>query len=129
MRQATAISPVLISFDIDGTMAFGEPPGPVPVWFVRSAIEAGHVVGSASDRTTAGQRLLWAAHGTAVQFTEHKHRLELLRERFPAVAHFIHVGDTDVDRRCASTAGFEFWHVDDASSFLGRSWPDRGIAR
>lgn len=129
MRQGTAVAPVLISFDIDGTMAFGEPSGPVLVSFVRAAIDAGHVTGSASDRTTAGQRQLWAAHSTAVRFTEHKHRLGLLRARFPAVVRFIHVGDTDVDRRCASTARFEFWHVDDASVFLGLSWPDLGIAR
>jgi len=129
MHQGTAASPMLISFDIDGTMAFGEPPGPVPVSFVQAAIDAGHIVGSASDRTTAGQRRLWAVHATAVRFTGHKHHLGILRERFPAVVRFIHVGDTEVDQRYAVKAEFEFWHVDDAPAFLGRGWPDLGIAR
>jgi hypothetical protein len=124
--QEAAASPMLVSFDIDGTMVFGEPPGPVPVSFVQAAIDSGHIVGSASDRTTAGQRELWAAHYTPVWFTEHKHRLLALRERFPTVVRFIHIGDTEVDQRCAVTAAFEFWHVDEAPVFLSRTWPDRG---
>ena len=52
---------MLISFDIDGTMSFGDPPGPVPVSFVQAAIAAGHVVGSASDRTGSAQDGLWSA--------------------------------------------------------------------
>jgi hypothetical protein len=126
--QATAVRPMLISFDIDGTMTFGEPPGPVPVSFAQAAIDAGHVVGSASDRIISAQAGLWSAHGTAVRFTEHKHRLALLRERFPAVVRFIHVGDTDIDQRYASAAAFEFWHVDDATVFLERDWLDHGAA-
>jgi hypothetical protein len=118
--------PLLISFDIDGTMAFGDPPGPVPVSFVQAAIGAGHVVGCASDRTRSAQLALWAAHGTALQFTGHKHQLAALREQFPAVVRFIHVGDTHVDERYATAAGFEFWHVDEAAVFLARDWPDQG---
>lgn len=129
MAKPAATGPMLVSFDIDGTMAFGEPPGPVPVSFVQAAIDAGHVVGSASDRTRSAQARLWSAHGTAVRFTEHKHQLALLRERFPAVVRWIHIGDTDVDERSASAAAFEFWHVDDAPAFLHRGWPGSRAAR
>lgn len=113
---------LLVSFDIDGTMTFGEPPGPVPVSFVQAAIDAGHVVGCASDRTRSAQLALWSAHGTVLQFAGHKHQLAALRERFPAAARFIHVGDTQVDERYAKAAGFEFWHIDEAAVFLVRGW-------
>jgi hypothetical protein len=119
---------LLVSFDIDGTMAFGEPPGPVPVSFVQAAIDAGHVVGCASDRTRSAQLALWSAHGTAIQFAGHKHHLAALRERFPAAAGFIHVGDTHVDEHYARAAGFEFWHVDQAADFLARGWLGHGPA-
>lgn len=120
---------MLVSFDIDGTMTFGEPSGPVPVSFVQAAINAGHVVGSASDRIRSDQLRLWSAHGTAVWFTEHKHRLALLRERFPVAVRCIHIGDTAVDQRYAAAAAFEFWHVDDAPAFLDRGWPGGRAAR
>jgi len=38
------------------------------------------------------------------------------------------VGDTYVDERYATAAGFEFWHVDDADRFLARGWHDDGTA-
>jgi len=121
-------APLLISFDIDGTMTFGDPPGPVPVSFVQAAIDAGHVVGCASDRTRSAQLALWAAHNTALQFTGHKHQLAGLRERFPAAVRCVHVGDTPVDEHYAKAAGFEFWHVDEAAVFFARGWTDRGPA-
>ena len=40
---------MLISFDIDGTMVFGDPPGEITVEDVRKVKELGFIVGSASD--------------------------------------------------------------------------------
>jgi hypothetical protein len=122
MDKPMLVPLLLISFDIDGTMTFGDPPGPVPVSFVQAAIDAGHVVGCASDRTRSAQLALWSEHGAAIQFAEHKHQLTALRERFPAAVRFIHVGDTHVDERYATAAGFEFWHVDEAAAFLALDW-------
>lgn len=126
MDKPTRVPLLLISFDIDGTMTFCKPPGPVPVSFVQAAIDAGHVIGCASDRTRSAQLTLWDAHGTALQFTGHKHHLAALRERFPAAVRFIHVGDTHVDEHYAKVAGFEFWHTDEATRFLARDWLDHG---
>ena len=52
---------VLVSFDIDGTMEAGEPPGPVTFAMVAEAKSRGYIVGSASDRTLSEQRAIWAA--------------------------------------------------------------------
>jgi hypothetical protein len=110
---------MLVSFDIDGTMEFGHPPGPITVDVVRSVGAAGHVIGSASDRTRSDQESLWAVHGVEVAFVGGKHHLPAVRDRFPDEAH-LHIGDTHVDEHFARLAGFEFVWVDDASSRLAR---------
>jgi hydroxymethylpyrimidine pyrophosphatase-like HAD family hydrolase len=103
---------VLISFDIDGTMEFGHPPGPVTVEFVRALAVNGHVIGSASDRTRTDQSSLWQEYGIKVAFVGGKHHLHEVRERFPAERH-VHIGDTHVDEHYARLAGFEFCSLDD----------------
>jgi len=102
---------VVISFDIDGTMEFGEPPGPVTVEFVRSLAEAGHVIGSASDRTRSDQSSVWERHGIDVVFVGGKHHLHEVVERFGA-ERYVHIGDTHVDKHYALLAGFEFCELD-----------------
>ena len=54
---------ILVSFDIDGTMEFGEPPGPVPASVVRDLVARGYVIGVASDWPRSSQQPLWARHG------------------------------------------------------------------
>ena len=51
---------ILVSFDIDGTLEVGDPPGPVTFEMVHRARELGYVIGSASDRTRRDQQQLWA---------------------------------------------------------------------
>ncbi len=51
----------LISFDIDGTLEFGDPPGGVTVEMVKRAKELGFLIGSCSDRFPSAQKTLWAA--------------------------------------------------------------------
>ena len=108
---------MLVSFDIDGTMEFGQPAGPVTVELVRSVGAAGHVIGSASDRTRSDQAALWEEHAVAVAFVGGKHHLAAVRERFPAERH-VHIGDTHVDEHFARLAGFEFVWMDDAPGHL-----------
>jgi len=43
-----------------------------------------------------------------------KHRLAELKARFPAAAYY-HVGDTDIDARFASDAGFRFLRAEAAA--------------
>ena len=105
----------LISFDIDGTMEFGDPPGRVTIQWVQQAQKQGHIVGSASDRPLSSQRRLWKENGLdVIDFVILKHWLEDLKEMFE-VDEYWHVGDTDMDRLIASKAGFNFFW---AESFL-----------
>jgi hypothetical protein len=109
---------IVVSLDVDGTMEFGEPPGPVTVEVVRMLVAAGHVVGCASDRTRTDQTETWAGHGVALAFVGGKHHLDDVRARFPA-DRYVHVGDTHVDEHFADMHGFEFVGVDDPAAALG----------
>ena len=100
----------LISFDIDGTLEAGDPPGPITMDMVRSAVELGHVIGSCSDRTLADQRGIWAHHGITVSFVRLKHELGDVKSLFPA-DEYLHIGDTNMDKHYAELAGFEFLPV------------------
>lgn len=111
----------LVSFDIDGTLETGDPPGPVTLGIVRLAQERGHVVGSASDRTVAFQRGMWTEHAIDVDFIGHKHHLSELIKPFDC-ERLIHIGDTDVDRHYALLAGFEFVHVSEVPATGSEGW-------
>ena len=101
----------LVSFDIDGTMDFGDPPGPITVDMVHAAKDAGWVIGSASDRTRADQQNRWDERDVPVDFVAHKHHLPEVRQRFEADT-CVHIGDTDTDRYYALQAGFAFYWMD-----------------
>ena len=101
----------LVSFDIDGTLEVGDPPGVVSVSLVRAAKLRGYVVGSCSDRPVPYQQALWQRLGIAVDFTVLKHRLADVKARFAAAAYY-HIGDTDVDDFYATGAGFRFLSAD-----------------
>ena len=98
---------MLVSFDIDGTMVFGDPPGDITVEDVRKVKELGFIVGSASDRTLADQSEVWRDAGIDIEFVSLKHRLAEVKEQFQA-ARYVHVGDTPADKRLAEQAGFDF---------------------
>jgi hypothetical protein len=101
---------VLVSFDIDGTLEDGDPPGPLPMELVLLAKSLGYVVGSASDRTRREQREMWRRRSITVDFVGHKHNLDEVALDFPSERK-IHIGDTEVDAHYARLAGFEFVHV------------------
>lgn len=103
--------PVIVSFDIDGTLEDGDPPGPLPMALAEKAIALGYIVGSASDRTLGEQARMWEQRGIAVHFTSHKHTLHQVAARFPAHRR-IHLGDTHIDAHYAQLAGFEFFYAD-----------------
>ena len=117
----------LVSFDIDGTLEIGDPPGAVPVELVRAAQRLGFLVGSCSDRPLSYQAALWERLGIAVDFTVLKHRLAEVKARFAATAYY-HVGDTDTDAHYALGAGFQFLQANAAASGASRSVKDAGDA-
>ena len=102
----------MISFDIDGTLEFGDPPGEVTVEMVRKAKELGFLIGSCSDRFPSAQRALWAKHNIEVDFVAAKHLLADVKARFEA-ERYLHIGDRDLDQQLASQAGFDFlWNYE-----------------
>ena len=108
----------LVSFDIDGTLEVGEPPGIVSIAQVRHASRLGYVIGSCSDRPIGYQQAMWERLDIAADFTALKHRLADVKERFAATAYY-HIGDTDIDEFFASEAGFRFLRADAAGH---RAW-------
>ena len=99
---------MMVSFDIDGTMEFGDPPGPLSVDLVRRARALGYTIGSASDRPIRNQRDLWEQHDIEMDFITLKHNLKDVREQMPPADRYLHIGDTEVDRHFAKLAGFDF---------------------
>jgi hypothetical protein len=108
----------LISFDIDGTLEVGDPPGIITMDMVRKAKTLGYLIGSCSDRTIRDQRGIWERHSIPVDFTVLKHRLDDVKSRFHAEVYY-HIGDTDMDGFFADRAGFLFIRADDVPD---KSW-------
>ena len=109
----------LVSFDIDGTLEIGDPPGIITIDAVRTARRLGYLVGTCSDRPLAHQRHLWQERlDLQPDFTVLKHRLAEVKAAFTAVAYY-HIGDTDVDEHYAGLAGFRFLRAD---AVTHRAW-------
>ena len=73
---------LLVSFDIDGTLEFGDPRGSITMDLVRRVKENGNVIGSCSDRPVSYQKLLWQRQNIEVDFTALKDGLEEVGENF-----------------------------------------------
>ena len=123
---------VLISFDIDGTLEVGDPPGVLTMDMVRLARDKGFLIGSYSDRTLSGQRSIWRQHDIEVDFVVSKHMLPDVKARFEADV-YCHIGDReDLDRRYALDAGFEFLWPHEAAAhpyFIPDGGPRLGASR
>jgi hypothetical protein len=105
-------SAVVVSFDIDGTLESGDPPGPLTLALVRQAQGRGWVIGSCSDRTLREQREMWLQTGVEPDFVVVKNNLRSVSDRYP-LGRFIHIGDSGVDEQCARLGGFEYVFVGD----------------
>lgn len=110
-------SGTLVSFDIDGTLELGNPPGPISGGFVLHARQQGCLIGSASDRTLREQGDVWAALGIEPDFISRKHQLAEVRENLSWSSLF-HIGDTHIDEHFAKLAGFAFIHVTDLAALI-----------
>ncbi len=96
-----------MSFDIDGTLEAGDPPGPITMDMVRKAEAQGCIIGSCSDRPLPVQQEIWDRHHIRVSFVSPKQSLSDVKSRFMADEYY-HVGDTELDRQFALAAGFRF---------------------
>ncbi len=99
---------ILLSFDIDGTLEVGDPPGKITMEMVRRAHQMGYVVGSCSDRPLSAQRAMWERFEIPAAFIAAKHQLGEVRARISADSYY-HIGDRDLDQQFAQRAGFGFW--------------------
>jgi len=104
---------IYLSFDIDGTLELGEPPGGVTMEMVRRAHELGYLVGSCSDRALSSQRAVWEKIGITPVFIAAKHQLGDVRSKVVADAYY-HIGDRDTDFQIAEQNGFGFWWAHEA---------------
>jgi len=107
----------LISFDIDGTLEVGDPPGSITMEMVRRAKRLGYFIGSCSDRTVSTQQRMWRDNDIDVDFTVLKHQLGQVKALFQAEEYY-HIGDTDMDRYFSDQAGFRFLFADVAAQSL-----------
>ena len=109
--------PKLISFDIDGTLETGDPPGYITIERVRKAAELGYIIGSCSDRPVSHQQRMWETHGITVSFTVLKHQLDQVKEKFSAEI-YVHIGDTNIDQHYAERNGFSYFFPDGSVDHL-----------
>ena len=109
--------PKLISFDIDGTLEFGEPPGVITLEMVRKARSLGYLIGSCSDRTVGNQQRLWQEHHIPVDFTVLKHRLNDVKDQFQADEYY-HIGDSELDEFYSELSGFQYLPADGSAAEL-----------
>ena len=80
---------ILISFDIDGTLEIGDPPGVLTMDMVRRARQRGFLIGSCSDRPISTQRILWEQHDISIDFAVGKMMLPEVMARIAAVEHVL----------------------------------------
>ncbi len=114
MRKRETHLVILISFDIDGTLEVGDPPGVLTMNMVRTVQERGFLIGSCSDRPISAQRAIWEKHNIPVHFAVGKMMLPDVMAKFEADVYY-HIGDReDLDRKYALEAGFEFLWPDEA---------------
>lgn len=111
----------LVSFDIDGTLETGDPPGPLLIEAARRAKQLGYIVGSSSDRTLSEQQAMWGQVGFAYDFVCRKHEMTRLVSEF-ACDRYVHIGDTSHDEECATAAGFEFIFTEEATLSQESPW-------
>lgn len=100
----------VLSFDMDGTLEAGNPPGPVTMDMVRQAQAMGYIIGSASDKPIPVQKMIWDQHNIEVSFAIHKQNLDQVRAQFEADV-YQHIGDTNMDEHYALLHGFEYLDV------------------
>ena len=108
---------ILISFDIDGTLEVGDPPGVLTMDMVRAVRARGFIIGSCSDRPPSSQRAIWEQHDIPVDFAVPKHMLPDVKAEFQDADEYYHIGDReDLDKYYALQAGFKFLWPDEAAA-------------
>jgi hypothetical protein len=111
---------IVVSFDIDGTLEVGDPPGPVTIALIRELVAHSVIFGSSSDRTVHDQARMWRSHGLEPHFIVTKGRLKSVKPSYPDRT-LVHIGDRFADLLEAENAGAVFI---DVASLHADSWRD-----
>ena len=99
----------IISFDIDGTMEFGNPSGLVTVEMVKAEIVKGNAIISCSGHIVANQIKMFKEHGIELQMACLKGGLREAKRNWNVnVERYIHIGDDEIDKEAAEFARFEY---------------------
>ena len=111
---------IVISFDVDGTLEVGDPPGPITIALIRELVAHSVIFGSSSDRTVHDQTRMWQSHGLVPHFIVTKGRLKSVKPAYPGRT-LIHIGDRFADMLEAENAGGMFI---DVASLRADRWRD-----
>jgi len=90
------------AFDRDGTLEWGNPPGPITREHLEKVRSLGYAIGGAGGQAVEEQRRNWEENGIKPDFVVYKGDLPSLRGRF---TEFTHVGDKEDDINWAQKAG------------------------
>ena len=103
---------LVFSFDIDGTLENGDPPGTIKLDDIREYASKKHIVlGSCSQNEIWEQEQTWKEIGAEPDFMIQKDErlLMLVKNRWPDAWVYLHVGDwVGLDDVIAEKAGWEF---------------------
>lgn len=100
----------LVSYDKDGTLAWGKPPGPITKEKLEEERAKGSIIGGASSRPPREQLVSWQEAGIPPDFVVNKVDLAQLKVEFEA-NEYIHVGDDGTDKYSAKRARFKFLYA------------------
>jgi SAM-dependent methyltransferase len=94
-----------IGFDRDGTLWYGDPPGPITKEHLKKAKAKGYVIGGSSGQSAQEQERQWRENNLEPNFVVTKSELPRLKDRFTKL---IHVGDAQDDAEWAEKAGAHY---------------------
>jgi len=110
-----------IGFDRDGTLWYGDPPGPITKEHLERAGKKDYIIGGSSGQTVEEQQRQWRENGLEPSFVVTKSELPSLKNKFDEL---IHVGDDRDDAEWAQKAGA---HYMTPSQFI--QWLDKVFDR
>ncbi len=97
------------AFDRDGTLAWGDPPGPISCNHILRLRKLGHAIGGSGGQPLEERYQNWRDNGVEPDFAVHK-ALDMTTLRYDVV---VHVGDADDDSGCARSAGIGYMDTKD----------------
>ncbi len=103
----------LVAFDIDGTVWFGDPPGPITKAMVKREQDSGSIICGSSGKFAFVQKVMWRGHGIRLDAAVTKLKLAKLKKKFKADV-YVDVGDdVETDGKVSKASGFIFLKPED----------------